>query len=180
MKIAFSGGQCTGKTTLINELKLLPQFEHYKFYSSIGGQLKKKGFKINQGGTNETQLMVMYNHFSILFKEDNIIADRGLIDGIAYTHYNFVNSKTIDEWVYDYALNLAKAYLHKYDIVFYLPNEIPLENNGERSMDEKFKRDITSCFDYYVEELKQYTNIIKLTGSVEERMNKILQSIKEI
>ena len=41
MRIALSGAQCSGKTTLINEMKNHPKFKDYVFFDEVVRTLKR-------------------------------------------------------------------------------------------------------------------------------------------
>lgn len=174
MKIALSGVQGSGKTTLINRMKDMNIFGGYKFYGSISAELSKKNIKINKEGDNTTQLLVMNGHFNRLFAENNIVVDRCLLDGLAYTFYNYDVSQTVDNWVYAYALTMTREYINKYDVIFYLNDEVPLDDDGTRSNDVQFRKDIVNCFEIFIKLLIPFTNIIPLNGSVEERVEQMV------
>lgn len=180
MRIALSGVQGSGKTTLINEMKKLDMFNDYTFYGSISAELSAKHIKMNKDGDDVTQLLVMNGHFGRLFAEDNIIVDRCLLDGLAYTNYNFNVSKTVDKWVFEYAVSLVKNYIELYDVIFYLGDEVPLDDDGTRSMDEKFRKQMVKIFDKWKFGLRKTVNIVGLYGSVEERMEKMEMTINKL
>lgn len=64
----------------------------------------------------------------------------------------------------------------KYDIVFYIPPEIPLEEDGVRSLDPEFQRKVDEHYREVLEE--RGIKYITITGSVEERVRKALEHLK--
>ena len=59
-RIAISGSHSTGKSTVIEELKQIPEIsERFQFIGEVLRDLKKKGIDINEMGTDDTQRLVM-------------------------------------------------------------------------------------------------------------------------
>ena len=76
MLIALSGAQCTGKTTLLNALRNDKAFQdRFMFIDEIVRTLQRKGFKINEAGTDETQLAVMHEHETNTQLEGDVLVD---------------------------------------------------------------------------------------------------------
>ena len=85
MKIAFTGAQSTGKTTLLQAVKSNEEFRYkYEFIDEITRRMVKKGLKINEAGGNTTQLLIMNEHIKNLLYQ-NVIMDRCVLDGVVYT-----------------------------------------------------------------------------------------------
>ncbi len=87
MKIAFTGAQSTGKTTLLNRMKHDPMFNlEFDFRDEITRRMQRKGLSINEGGNDITQLLIMNSHIknSLI---DNVIMDRCALDGLVYTDW---------------------------------------------------------------------------------------------
>ena len=61
MKIAFTGAQSTGKTTLLNEMRYI--VSNYTFIDEITRSVAKQGVSINESGTDSTQMLIMKSHF---------------------------------------------------------------------------------------------------------------------
>ena len=154
MLIAFTGPQSSGKTTLIDAIKSYTANtdRQFEYKQSATRTLKSKGFTINNIGDNfdATQRAVIDSHienvdFYLNHPYSNLILDRCILDGVVYTIY---------------------------DRVFYLdPTGVPLVNDNERSTDVIFRRDVIQIFNEYLE----HYPTIKLTGSVEDRLNTIKQ-----
>ena len=67
MKIAFTGAQSTGKTTLLKELKRDNTLAlQYDFRDEITRRMQKKGLSINEGGSDITQLLIMIYYLDFL------------------------------------------------------------------------------------------------------------------
>ena len=175
MKIAFTGAQSTGKTTLLKELKRDNSLAlQYDFRDEITRRMQKKGLLINEGGSDITQLLIMNSHIknSLI---DNVIMDRCALDGLVYTDWMYDNKK-VSQWVREYAENVFNLLIDRYDHIFYLVPEFSLEDDGVRSTNLQFRDDIVDLFDHYIKQYK--IPVTRLTGTVEQRLNKIMETIK--
>ena len=176
MKIAFTGAQSTGKTTLLKELKRDPELSlKYDFRDEITRRMQKKGLSINESGNDITQLLIMNSHIknSLI---DNVIMDRCALDGLVYTDWMYRKGK-IQQWVIEYADNVFKMLIDRYDYIFYLVPEFDIEDDGVRSTDIDFRNEIVILFEQYIKAWN--IPVIKLTGTVEQRLNKIKETINE-
>jgi len=176
MKIAFTGAQSTGKTTLLKELKRDPELSlKYDFRDEITRRMQKKGLSINEGGNDITQLLIMNSHIknSLI---DNVIMDRCALDGLVYTDWMSRKGK-VQQWVLQYADNVFKMLIDRYDHIFYLVPEFDIEDDGVRSTDIDFRNEIVQLFEKYIKAID--IPVIKLTGTVEQRLNKIKETINE-
>jgi len=175
MKIAFTGAQSTGKTTLLKELKRDSELSlKYDFRDEITRRMQKKGLSINEGGNDITQLLIMNSHIknSLI---DNVIMDRCALDGLVYTDWMSRKGK-VQQWVLQYADNVFKMLIDRYDHIFYLVPEFDIEDDGVRSTDIDFRNEIVELFEKYIKVID--IPVIKLTGTVEQRLNKIKETIK--
>ena len=176
MKLAFTGAQSTGKTTLLKELKRDPDFSlKFDFRDEITRRMQKKGLSINESGNDITQLLIMNSHIknSLI---DNVIMDRCALDGLVYTDWMYRKGK-IQQWVIEYADNVFKMLIDRYDYIFYLVPEFDIEDDGVRSTDIDFRNEIVILFEQYIKAWN--IPVIKLTGTVEQRLNKIKETINE-
>ena len=175
MLIALSGAQCTGKTTLLNALRSDEKFNsNFVFVDEIVRSIQKRGFKINEAGTDETQRVVMETHEQNAQLEGNVLLDRCALDCMAYTIWMWRHHKITRE-TYNYCYKTFIDIIMKYDIIFYLSPEFDIIPDGTRSTDEKFRNEVVEIFEQLIREFS--LTVVKLTGTVEERlcaMKKIL------
>ena len=76
--------------------------------------------------------------------------------------------------------------IHKLDIIFYTdPQDVPIEDDGQRSIDREFRRDIIRGFEWELEGfLDKFacdgarSKVVRLEGPVDVRMETILDTIK--
>lgn len=185
MRIAICGAGSVGKSTLLEAMredKFSPLPDETEFITEVTRSVGKK-LPINAQAQNydETQLMIAGAHLHNLSKE-HFVVDRCLIDGFVYTNYLWQKHKcsvSVRELSY---LALDKG-LKMYDHIFFIPIEsrVKLENDGVRSTDPEFRKDINHHMDMLIKNLKldgQGANIHTITGTVEERLQTVNRIIK--
>lgn len=177
MIVSFSGAQSTGKTTLLNHLR--EKNCHIAFVPEVTRLVKRTyNLPINEDGTNVTQLMIMTEHLRNAYKfgeKTKIILDRCALDGLVYTQWLF-NEGKVDPGVLKVAHTIYDQLISRYDLIFYTsPDDVTLTDDGERSIDEKFRSDIIEIFKGYV---AKTPNIVTLRGTVEERLKTIKKEIE--
>ena len=181
MRVSFTGAQSTGKTTLLNKCKEV--YKDYKFVDEVTRYVRKTyDVKINEIGGTETQLYILAEHIKNHLKPDkNLILDRCILDGYVYTKYQVVNGKVSEQVLH--AFNGVFAVLFdKLDYIFYTdPSDVKLVDDGEPSVDYKFRDDIIFLFEdliNYKMSPKNREKVIRLSGTVEERMKTIEEYLK--
>jgi len=165
MRIAITGAQSTGKSTLLRYLKQDDDLKGFEFIDELTRKIAAKGININEEGSNMSQIFTVTIHAENIVK-DHFISDRCALDGLVYTKWLFDQGK-VDKWILDYAVGVAKEVIPRYDYIFYLPAEIPIEDDGVRSADVKFRDEIVTLFEMYAKELD--VKLIELTGAVKDR-----------
>lgn len=169
MKYIISGAQGTGKSSLINELK-----SKYKVIDSISRRLSKTQ-KINKEADTESQRIMFDTFKTELLKDNYDIYDRGLVDVMAYTMYQFkLGSVSKDEFMRQWS-EFAKY--SKDCIYFYLPIEFDVVDDGTRSLDEKYRKEIDTNIKFLLDffNIKYYT----ISGCIGDRVRKIEEIINE-
>ena len=182
MLASFSGAQSSGKTTLLNKCK--EELTDWYFVDEVTRYVHRKyGESINEDGTDMTQLLIINNHIennylprTVSESQSNFILDRCILDGVVYTEWLFENGK-VSEWVYDYSKNVFLKIKDDIDVIFYTDPNIPVVDDGVRSTNQKFRDDIIRKFEKYI--VKYNVEVTILAGDVNERMNTILETIKE-
>ena len=178
-KIGITGPHGAGKTTLLNKLSDILREENIEILPEVTRTLKKQGFLINEQGTTDTQLMIMSMHINNLLLHKRFIVDRILLDGFIYTEYLYKKSQ-VPKWVVDYSYNLCYNYINRYNYIFYIPAEFDLVSDGVRSNNIQFYEDIVKSFDHYIFLFKKkYNNIYIITGTVEQRANKVISILSK-
>ena len=175
MKIGLCGTMSVGKTTLVKALKELEQFKNYNFATERSKYLNDLGIPLNTDSTLKGQTIFLAERCAELINE-NIITDRTVIDVMAFTK----NAKTIDFKDKEYFEDYARIFVGEYDYIFYIsPVGIPIEDNGVRETNEQYRELIDETILHL---LRTYghrcKNVIMLKGSTQERIEKILDSIR--
>jgi len=174
MRIGIAGTQSTGKTTLVNALKELPQFKGYEFRTERSKYLRDLGIPLNTDSTLKGQTIFLAERASELI-EDNIITDRTVIDVMAFTQ----NAKSIKLKDKEHFNSYASLFIPEYDYIFYIsPKGVEMEDNNVRETDVKYRQQIDNSIrkilDYYKFKIK---NLHYIEGSTEERIEAIRKVI---
>jgi predicted ATPase len=178
MIFSFSGAQSTGKTTLLNHLqKLNPDIN---FVSEVTRLVRREyNVPINEEGTDITQTLIMSKHLENIFNTENrnknCILDRCSLDGIVYTHW-LCNEASVNMHVYNFARYVFKETMSHYETIFYTsPDDVKIEDDGERSINSDFRDEIIKLFNQY---MALYSGkIVILKGTVEERLIQIKETL---
>ena len=187
MRLGITGPHSSGKTTLLDALRSAPELSVIDFLPEVTRVIKDQGFEINEGGTMDTQILIMATHMQNLLTHKWSIVDRTLIDGLCYTRFLYNENKNrppkerIQDWFLDYCEDLTETYLPMYTKIFYLPPEIPVKDDGVRSVNEHFHESIVEQFDVNIERFsKMYPGVIvTVRGSVEQRVQTVLEEIRK-
>jgi len=191
MNITFTGPQCSGKTTLLKQMKQTSGIMDQFFYIEEVTRLVKREFNvgINEEGANDiTQLLIINKELENLFKFkkellwsscEGIIHDRCLLDGFLYTKY-FYDKKLVSKEVCEQAYWYWNKFYKKYDIFLYPdPSDVKLVDDGERSINNNFRNDMIEYFEQYITEYPIKDKVFRLKGTVEERMEQIKIIVNE-
>lgn len=186
MLIGFTGAQCTGKTTLLN-LLMKKTSSDWKFVPEVTRKVMRGGMKINEDGDNITQLFILKEHLQnhIVSEDDNWILDRCILDGYVFTRWLYEQG-SVDKWVLTYACGLLSMLGKNLDYILYTePDDIPIEDDGERSINVQFRNDIIDIYEDILSSSMSTPGIdtwrdkvIRLSGSVDQRMNTIESILK--
>ena len=171
-RIVISGSHSTGKSTVINGLKEIPDLvKRFTFKTEILRDIKKTGIKINEFGSDETQLIVMAKHMEYATLP-NTILDRGVFDGLVYTAYLYEKNQ-----VKKSTMRVAEAIFEnvRYDMYFYIAPEFDIVPDGVRSENTEFRDRIAELFEEYMEAYRLYP--VRLTGTVENRVTQFTENL---
>lgn len=176
MKIAFSGVQCVGKSTLLHSMENMEKFKNLEFVYECIRKLKGK-VKINENGDDNTQIAIANCHIENL-ERDNTVLDRCLLDCYAYTLWMYENGK-ITEGTKKIIEDLYNNNIIKYDKIFYIRPEFDIIPDGVRSISNEFRNETLKHFEHLVNSFSVKNKIVILTGSVENRIKQIEEALDE-
>lgn len=176
MRIGIGGAQSVGKTTLLNALRSEKIFRDLKVCNEVTRRVKSYGLPINEEGSDITQRLIMQEHIVNVFMNNDFITDRTALDGVVYTKYLHENGKVTDETM-TFATDVFVKLFPMYDVMFYIPPEFEIQNDGVRSVDENFRNRVVKIFEEYIDTYR--LDVVKLNGSVRERVDIAINVIKE-
>lgn len=168
MKIAIVWAHGVWKTTLSKELwnKL-----DIHLIEDIVPMAHNLGFTINEDTPIETQFWLTAKQMELERSYENFIADKCLIDYYVY------GKVLIDDKDLINSIEKISERNSKYDYIFYIPIEFDLVDDWLRPMDPEFQKKIDQEYKKFIDEKwLEYTTI---TGSVEERIEKIMNIINQ-
>lgn len=167
MRIAVVGSHGTGKTALAKSLCDLLEC-HY--IPDVVREAHEKKFVINEKTPPETQFWILSRQIEL---ERNTpepwISDKSLFDNAIYGGFSGLDNEV---------LNVIRKIIFSnvyYDLIFYLPVEFPLEDDGLRSLSPDFQRRIDEEFRLFLQENK--VEFTELSGLAETRSNQALRQI---
>lgn len=176
MKIWICWSFWTGKTTILNHLwEIKTDFTHIISTERI--LAKNLNFDFNNASLEERisfQRELVALQIELEKQSSRFITDTSLVDIIAYC--NFIKNHDND-FYQQHIQNPIISYFNthqKYDILFYLPIEFDIENDGVRHIDNAFRREIDSLVAQNLELF--WKQVIILEWSIKKR----LQSIENI
>lgn len=184
MLIGFTGAQCTGKSTLLSKCKIMNSdttvFNQFVFVEEVTRKVLKTGFDINERGNDITQLHILNQHLVNHTTMDNAILDRCILDGYIYTCW-LENNNKVSQWVREYACRLLTLLIENLDVIFYTcPEDVMMRDDGVRSTCDHFRQDIIDLYeDIFGQNYSWLNKVVRLRGSVEDRMETILEKIHE-
>lgn len=172
MNIVFTGSGSTGKSTLLDLLRKEDRFKNFTFLDSITADVRKRGFVINEQGTDETQLALAEVHKHNLEVYNNFIASRCMLDCYCYSVYLYNHNQIFPETLGALKGILLEC-LPRYDYIFYLKPEFKAVPNDLRSTNQSFINEVAEIFEDTVKSLGISNSIHELHGTIEERMNQM-------
>jgi hypothetical protein len=169
-RIALVGSSSTGKTTVYELLKSkLPKYEFVNESTrTVGGY----GFPINENGTDATQLAISSFHLEALLNPYNLVLDRCYMDLVAYSRF----MPNLSEETFRYILDTWKRVKGEYTHYVYFPIEFDSVDDGVRSVNEQWRKDVDDEFFEMLQDVRQ--PYLTVTGSPMQRVEQILEFIK--
>ena len=169
MKIGLCGTMSVGKTTLVNALKKESIFNDYKFATERSKYLNSLGIPLNTDSTFKGQLVFAAERSAELMQE-KMITDRTIIDVMAFCALS--EAMNIEEK--NTLKNTLKHLIKEYSVIFYINDlSIPIEDNGIRETDEKYRVYIDDKIKEIISEYRDQCIIIDISGTTEDRVNRI-------
>jgi nicotinamide riboside kinase len=172
MKIGLCGTISVGKTTLVNALKQVDQFKDYETATERSKYLRDQGISLNTDSTLKGQIVFAAER-SIELMKPNIITDRTIYDVCAFT----LSAKSIGWYEKRQFTELIMSLRNEYDAIVYVsPEGVQIEDNGVRTTDAEYRKNIDITIQEMLIEFPP-KKLIKIQGSTEERINTIISQL---
>ena len=173
MKIAITGAQGVGKTTLARQIN--KDYPDFQILPEAARLAKEAGYNLDYTATAETERWLIAKQIELESAENKWVADRCGIDLLAYIHYLFADESELIE----FAVKTLVPRFSNYDLVLYLPGgEFAIEDDGVRTTDIKFQQAVDQRIRDVLE--KHKIPFIKIIGSPEERLVKVKSLFKNL
>ncbi len=166
MKIAITGAQGVGKTTLAKQIN--QEYPDFTILPEAARLAMEAGYRLDETATTETELWLIAKQLELESLESKWVADRCGIDLLAYIHHLFAEEKDLIE----FATKTLVPRFSNYDLVLYLPGgQFAIEDDGVRTTDIKFQQEI----DRKVKDILEAHQIsfIEIVGTPIERLDKV-------
>ena len=111
---------------------------------------------------------------------DNVLADRTLIDVLAYSEWLLDEGK-LETSTFNTLCDIVENNINRYDLILHIEPEIALVDDGIRSMDERYRNRIAQLINETIEDLQSNEmnrlKIVRVTGTREERVQQVLEAM---
>lgn len=187
-KFALVGSHSTGKTTLLEKLKDL--YPEMHFTHSVTRSITSDKERKLEDITDDTQQRVLEGikekekELVEIGKEKNIFMDRSYLDFAAYSEAfykrDLISYDLLAEIVKGCDQRLEDKDPYSYDILFYLPIEFEISDDGIRNTDSELQSEVDLIIqDLLIVAKEQFdVKIVHITGPIEERIKKIQDALR--
>jgi nicotinamide riboside kinase len=180
VRIGLTGAQSVGKTTLARELSKRLDFplieEQARVVVRDLGLERPCNLKGRPQLSRRFQWECLIRQIEVEKQLDAFIADRTVMDNAAYwIKWRSGRSSSHDNL--GYYLECEK-HSRSYDVVFYIPPEIPLHADGFRSTNVDYRDEMDWLIRTVVRGLVEPSRLAELTGTLEERVQRALDLIE--
>ncbi len=174
-RIVIVGSFSTGKTTLAEATATTLDLPVLR---DVAREISGLGFKLDQDATVETETLIFLRQYVNELTHPEFVGDYSIIHVLAYAGWVLEHQDRRKEFaLWDACLEIAQQHSSNYSHVFYLPIEFEIVPDGLRPSDPRFQKDIDERI---VRVLNTYdVKYETLTGSVEKRVDDLLEAIKE-
>ncbi len=175
MRIGICGTSCSGKTTLARELA---KSLNYPLIAEVAEYYKEDRHLLS------TQARIADTQMNSEMCYSSFVSDRTVYDNMAYTMYWYnklyfptyedrrISGDTTEE-LYQYSLD------RPYDLVVFVDEYFPLEDDGNRSMDEFEQRQVFTLIKNFILDHPDI-HCIMVRGSTADRLRKIRDAIQRV
>lgn len=160
MKIAIIGSHGCGKTALAFSLCTELQKRGHRV-ELVVEMARRSPFPINEATSQDGQLWILHRHIvaelEASVRAESVVCDRSVLDNYAYYCHKFGQRPHLDdlvrEWIRTYTLLVKVPIVDEW-----------LINDGVRSVDRQFQREIDALVEDMIQNLAQgRTRIVRLS-----------------
>lgn len=184
-RFAIIGTHSTGKSTLVE--KLAERNPDIYFTHSVTRTVTTKEERALKEVSDSVQKKILdkieeeEQRLLEVSKSQDILLDRSYIDFVAYTEA-FYKSQHISPRFFDEVLDGLVSRIYdripfSYDILFYLPIEFDIVDDGIRSTDDQLRKEVDENIQRYLNVIKLKIPVIIVRGTLEERLKIIEDAI---
>jgi nicotinamide riboside kinase len=171
MRIAILGAHLVGKTTLAE--KLHESFPDYEFYPEPYFELQEMGFAFSEMPTADDYMMQLEHSLKQILRSDkDAIFDRSPIDLLAYALA--VDNKLNFSSIFTKIQNVIK----EIDVFVWVPIEEPDRISCSDSNLPELRYEVNDLLGELIDDFE--IEVIKVKGSLSERLNQIQNKIEEL
>ncbi len=173
MKICLIGTQGTGKSTLLNRFR-----DHYNVIDGVARRCITQGCDSSESGTWSSQCKI-FNSYLRALDEENYISTRSVLDVLAYTAWLTKKGKIIPAQYLSQLQDTVLWWIRNPEVVIcYVPIEFEIEDDGVRSVDKTYQKEIDKEMLYVLQQLK--VPYYSVSGTVEQRVEQLKEIIQKI
>ena len=175
-KLAISGGQCTGKTTLAKTLSKRLDWEVSPEFARIAAA---EGYGINHttGFISQMRILELQIRWELLQDQKPLICDRSTVDTLAYSIEARHNERMSAEEL-TYLAGVARIWTPGYTLhIIPSPRDCRMEDDGVRWTDEAARDRIHDRIITIINALG--LPYIEVSGTVEQRTEQVMDELME-
>lgn len=151
----------------------------YYISTGVTRALQVKGVNINESGNDVGQVAIMSARLDDL-DYDNVLADRTLIDVLAYSEW-LLDEEKLATTTFKTLCEIVENNINRYDLILHIEPEIALEDDGVRSTNEEYRTRIAQIIRGLIHDIQSINenrvNIVRVTGTREERVQQVLEAM---
>lgn len=175
-KLAVSGGQCTGKTTLAKALSKRLDWEASPEFARIAAA---EGYGINEHADiiSQTRIIQLQVDWETERADYNLICDRSPLDALAYASELHRRGRMSAKEL-EILADIARIWIQSYTLhIIPSPRDCRMEDDGVRWLDEAARDRIHDRIITIVSALG--LPYIEVSGTVEQRTEQVMDELME-
>ena len=181
-RIAITGTHGVGKTTLSFSIASFFKEQAVLVNSRLARTMIKEGYPLGKEASIESYIQYIVRQLRIEQKAskcDLFISDRTLLDPLSYA---VVNNRNHFSAIPESVIALLEATwlleMKQYDLYVFVPIEFDVQSDGIRPEGEEYRIAVDNQIYHFLND--NNVKYIRVTGSIEERRDQVLQALKQL